>query len=62
MYIINMDTVDEIIPRRWFSLCGFIIEKAPKNYVPKILSSDKKDMVELVRPEPSPIIPTQIKS
>lgn len=40
----------------------FIIEKAPKNYVPKILSSGNKDMVKLVRPEPSPIIPTQIKS
>ena len=41
----------------------FIIESAPKNYVPKTLDM-KLDMVNLITPEPcdQSITPTQIKS
>jgi hypothetical protein len=40
---------------------NFVIDRCPKNYVPKTLDL-KFDMVKLVKPTPSPIIPTQIKS
>lgn len=41
----------------------FIIESAPKNYVPKTLNM-KFDMVDLIVPQPhdQSITPTQIKS
>ena len=44
-------------------MMDFIIESAPKNYVPKTLNV-KFDMVDLITPEPCDqcITPTQIKS
>ena len=41
----------------------FVIEGTPKGYFPKVFSEIRKlNMVELVKPAPSPIMPTQIKS
>lgn len=44
-------------------MMDFIIESAPKNYVPKTLNV-KFDMVDLIKPQPhdQSITPTQIKS
>lgn len=44
-------------------MSDFIIESAPKNYVPKALNV-KFDMVDLIMPQPhdQSITPTQIKS
>lgn len=44
-------------------MSDFIIESAPKNYVPKTLNV-KFDMVDLIIPQPhdQSITPTQIKS
>ena len=65
IYIINMIPSAEILLKGGDIMTSdnFVIDKYSSDYKPKIFSEiSTLNMVDLVKPPPSPIIPTQIKS